>query len=166
MQKNIRSSENSNRLFETYKNSVMPHGRHIYAISAYMAMATMCAYTPSQHAWPHWKCVLRCCSNCPCIDLPDQETDMHYSNTSPLIRLHIYHWIARCTVHARRPLDEKKMYRLCFQDTATVTPEKLYARKELVMMKTSIADFHTSFYIPEIEKLALLETKYYLLQAT
>ena len=33
-------------------------------------------------------------------------------------------------------------------------PEKIYTRKELVAMKTSIADFHTSFYIPPIQKLA------------
>ena len=34
-----------------------------------------------------------------------------------------------------------------------MSPEKLYTRKELVIMKTSIADFHTSLYIPEIKKL-------------
>ena len=41
-----------------------------------------------------------------------------------------------------------------FQDTATVTPAKLYTIKELVVVETSIADFHTSVYIPEIENLA------------
>ena len=30
-------------------------------------------------------------------------------------------------------------------------PEKLYTRKELVMMETYSAYFHTSFYIPEIQ---------------
>ena len=111
-------------------------------------MATMFSYTPSQHVLPHWKCVLHCCSNCPRIDLTDQESDRHHSNASPSIIFHIYHLIARCTVHGRRPLDERKNDRLCFQDLATVTPEKLYTRKKIVMMETYIADFHTSFYIP------------------
>ena len=29
--------------YETYKNTVIPHGRHIYAKEYYMAKATMCA---------------------------------------------------------------------------------------------------------------------------
>ena len=69
---NIRSGENSNRLFETYKKSVMPHGHHIYATAADMAMATMCAYPTSQHVLPQCKCVLRCCYNLPFIDLTYQ----------------------------------------------------------------------------------------------
>ena len=69
---NRRSGKKPNRLFDTYKNSVMPHGSHIYATAAGMAMATMCAYPPPQHALTHWKCVLHCCCNFPCIDLPDQ----------------------------------------------------------------------------------------------
>ena len=32
------------RIYETYKNKVMPHGRHIYAKSCNTAKATMCAY--------------------------------------------------------------------------------------------------------------------------
>ena len=26
----------------------------------------------SDHALPHWKCVLRCCANCLCMNIPDQ----------------------------------------------------------------------------------------------
>ena len=79
---------------------------------------------------------------------------MHHSITSPSIHYQIYHLIANCTVHRRRPLEKNKICCLCFQDTNTVTPEKLYTRKELVTTEHSIADFHTSFYIPEIKKLA------------
>ena len=107
----------------------MPHGRHIYEISSGMVMTTMCAYPPSQHALPHWKCVLRCCYNCPRIDYPDQESDRNKYNASPLIQFHIYHLIARCTLNVRHPLDEKKRCRLCFQDPATVPHEKPYIRK-------------------------------------
>ena len=50
----------------------MPHGRHIYAKASDMAKDTMCAYTQSDHAITHWKCILPCCANCPCINIPDQ----------------------------------------------------------------------------------------------
>ena len=133
---------------------MVPHGRHIYATSADMDMAIMCAYPPYQHVLPHWKYVLSCFSNFPHIDLPDQESDNHYSNASSSIIFHIYHLIARCTVHGRRPLDENKIPCLCFQYPATVTHVKLYTRREIVMMETSIDDFHTSLYITEIQNLA------------
>ena len=83
------------------KNSVMLHGRHIYAKAYDMAKAKICEYLQSDHAIPHWKCVLQCCAKCPSIDLPDQETDDQYPNTSPSIRFHIYHLIAGCTKNFR-----------------------------------------------------------------
>ena len=46
---NRRSNENSNIIFETYKNYVMPYERQIYATAAYTAMDTMCAYPPYQY---------------------------------------------------------------------------------------------------------------------
>ena len=51
----------------------MLHGRHIYAKASYIVKAIMCTNPHSDHALPHWKCVLWCCSDCPCINLPDQE---------------------------------------------------------------------------------------------
>ena len=50
----------------------MTHGSHIYAKAYDMAQATMCAYPQSDHALLHWKCVLRCCAKCPCININDQ----------------------------------------------------------------------------------------------
>ena len=129
----------------------MTHGHHIYSKALYMAMAKMSAYTQPQHSFPHWKYELRCCANCPCIDIPYQESKRHHSSTSPSIHFHIYHLTERCAVHGRRPLDEKKCFLLCLQDKATVSSEKLYTRKEFLMMETSILNFHTSFYIPEIK---------------
>ena len=75
----------------------MPHGRHIYVKSNDMAKATMCAYPQSYHSLPHWECVLRCCADCPYINLHGQETDGQYSETTPSIWFHIYHIIARCS---------------------------------------------------------------------
>ena len=60
---NRRSGENYNLLFETYQNSVIQHGHHIYATVADMAIVTMCAYPQILCALTHLKCVLHCCSN-------------------------------------------------------------------------------------------------------
>ena len=53
----------------------MPHGCHIYAKSYDMAKAKMCTYPQSNHTLPHCKCILRFCAECPCINLPCQDTD-------------------------------------------------------------------------------------------
>ena len=50
----------------------MPHRRHIYAKASDIANDKFCAYPQCEHELPHWKCVLLCCSNCPCINLTDQ----------------------------------------------------------------------------------------------
>ena len=94
---------------------MMPHGRYIYAKASDMAKAKMCTYPQSDHTLPHWKCVLRCCDNCPCINLTDQETDKKYSEKTPSIRFHIYHIIGRCNAHGRIPLKDKKICYMCKQ---------------------------------------------------
>ena len=43
---------------------------------------------------------------------------------------------------------------MCKQESSPDKYEKIYTRKELVMMETTISDLHTSFYIPVIQKLA------------
>ena len=87
----------------------MPHERRIYAKAYDMAKATICTYPQSAHALPHWKCLLWCCSKYPCINIPDQETDNKYSETTPSIRFHIYHIVGSCTAHGRIPLKVKNM---------------------------------------------------------
>ena len=82
-------------IYEPYKNTVMPHGRRIYAITYDMAKETMCAYSQSDHVLPHWKYVWRCCAQFPRINIPDQETDDNNPKPSPSTRFHIYHLIAR-----------------------------------------------------------------------
>ena len=61
----------------------MPHGCHIYAKVSYMEKATMCTYPQSYHALPRWKCVLWCCSECPYINLPYQETYKNMKKQHP-----------------------------------------------------------------------------------
>ena len=77
-----------------------------------------------------------------------------YSNTSTSIIFHIYHIIAHCTTHRRLLLNELKMCHMCKQDTASEKSTKINTRKELVMMETTLPNFHTSFYIPEIQNLS------------
>ena len=70
-----RSGEKENHIYTTYKNTVMPHGRHIYAKASDMENSTMCAYPYSDYALPHWKYVLRCCDECRHINITEQETN-------------------------------------------------------------------------------------------
>ena len=71
--KSRRSGEIANRIFETYKNSIMPQGKHMLKTASDMDMTTMCAYPPSRNALPHLKCVLHCCEKFPRIDIPSTE---------------------------------------------------------------------------------------------
>ena len=48
----------------------MPYGKNMFKTEYDMAMATICAYPSSKYALPRWKCFMRCCAQCPCIDLP------------------------------------------------------------------------------------------------
>ena len=43
---------------------------------------------------------------------------------------------------------------MCKQESSPDKSTKIYTIKDLVMMETTISDFHTSFYIPAIQKLA------------
>ena len=56
-------------------------------------------------------------------------------------------------VHRWYTPDEKKMV----DSVSSVPPPapnvKQYTKKELVMAETSVFDFHTSFYTPEIQKI-------------
>ena len=132
----------------------MPHGCHIYSKESDTAKATMCTYPQYDHALPYWKCVLRWCAKCPCINLPDQETDNQYSDTTPYIRFHIYHSIGRCTAHGIITLKYINICYMCKQESSSEKSTKIYTRKEIVMIETKNSNFHTNLYIPAIQNLA------------
>ena len=119
-----------------------------------MENTTMCAYTHSDNALPHWKFVLRFCSDCPCINLPEKETNKKHEETTPSIRFHIYHIIGRCTTHGRITFKDNKICYMCKQESLPDKSTKIYTREELVMIQTKISYFCTSFYIPAIPKFA------------
>ena len=124
-----RSGEKSHHIYETYKSTVMPYGRHIYAKASDMARATMCTYPQSDHALPQWKCVLRCCADCLCINIPDQETNKNNEEATPSIRFHIYHIIERCTTHGRIPLKDKKYVTCVKNNLHQITLQKYAPEK-------------------------------------
>ena len=49
---NRRSDEKVNHIYETYKNTVIPHEHHIHAKVSDMEKATMCAYPQYSHTLP------------------------------------------------------------------------------------------------------------------
>ena len=77
------SGEKAHHIYEIYKNTVIPYGHHIYTKASDTTKATMCTYPQSDHALPHWKCELRCCADCPYINLPDQETNKNTKKKHP-----------------------------------------------------------------------------------
>ena len=94
---------------------MIPHGSHIYATTSDMANATICAYPQSEHSLPHWKYLLRCCNDCPCININDQEISKKHDETTPTIWFHIYHIIRRCAIHGRLSLKDKNICSICKQ---------------------------------------------------
>ena len=88
------------------------------------------------------------------VNLPIQEIDKKPEETTPSIRFHIYHIISRCNDNGRIPLKDNKICYMCKQESSLDEFRKIYTRKELEMMETTISDFRTSFYIPAIQKLA------------
>ena len=109
----------------------------------------MCAYIQSDHAMPHWKCVLRCCADRPCINIPDQETYNQNSDTTPSIRFQIYHIIERCTAHGIITLKDKKICYIREQESSSYESTKIYTRKELVMIEKKFPIFiPVSIYLP------------------
>ena len=107
----------------------MLHGRHIYVKASDIAQATMCTYPQSDHELTHWKFLLRLCAKFPCINIPDQEIDHHYSDTTTSIRLHIYHIIGRCTSCGRIPLNVKKYVTCVNKNLHLITLQK-YTREK------------------------------------
>ena len=94
--------------------------------------------------------MLNCCEQFPRIDLPSSESDQHSSNIIPTTHVHVYQHISSYTVHGIRPFNENKQCQLCVASIDLITNAKLYTKKELVVMETSILDFHKKVYIPAI----------------
>ena len=126
---NRRSGEKAHHIYETYKNTVIPHGSHIYSKAYDMANAIMCTYPQYDHGLTHWKFVLRFCSDCPCINLPEQERKKKHEETTPSIEFHIYRIIGHCTDHGIIPLKDKKICYMCNKNLHQINHQKYTPEK-------------------------------------
>ena len=116
-------------LFETYKTTVIPYGKHMFQTESDMVMSTICAYLSSKYALPHCKCVLSCFAQCPRIDLPSQESYQHNSNVSLIRHFHVYQHISRCNVHNRRPFNKNRQFQFFEASTYSIVTAKIYKRE-------------------------------------
>ena len=112
----------------------------------------MCAYPDASIKLPHWKCVLRCCANCPTLVIPDEESNPHYETSR--IKFHVYQDMTKCSLHGSRPLTEVKKCSLCDALPEDALKGSLSTRKNLVLHETSINEFHANYYSTAIAKLA------------
>ena len=107
-----------------------------------MDMETMYPYPSQYPGLPHWKCVSRCCDKFPVFSIPHQEKNKYATNTCLTIRFHLYCNVSSFTVHFIRPYEEQKICYKCYTDISSLTPGRLYKRKELVLFETLISEFH------------------------
>ena len=100
---NRRSSKISIRIFETYNNSVQPHGCNVYNNTSDMNMAKIYPYAYKYNGLPHWKYVLCCCDKCPSTVLHIKEENKETTKTFSTIRFHVYRNVSHYTVQSQRP---------------------------------------------------------------
>ena len=131
----------------------MPHGKHMFQTASYMSMATMCAYQSSKYTLSYYKWVLCCCAKCPQIDRLSKESDQYNSNVIPTISFFVYKHIAHCTIHDRYLFRKINPFNCVSFSIDSIENSKVYTRKELVVMESSIMEFRRDLYIPEIQKL-------------
>ena len=99
----------------------------------------MCPCPSKHHGLPHWKCVLSCYEKCPGISIPRQETNTDATNTSSTISFHVYRHVSLCNVNGIRLYKEQTICSMCYTDIISVTPGKVYTRKEIVLLETLIS---------------------------
>ena len=66
------------------------------------------------------------------------------------IRFHVYKNVSRCTMHSQRPQEERTIFSLCYTYGIYVNPGELYTHKDLVLLETSISEFHYKYFTPDI----------------
>ena len=127
-------------MFETYKNTVIPHGYHIHKISADTDMDKMCDFPPDQHMSSHCKDVLSFCDNV-------QILSHLVKNLIVIVpkRVQNHHSVICMTV-----VNYNQKKHVCYVPQCQLHKNgNLYSRKYHMLTETPIADFCTHFYIEE-----------------
>ena len=138
--------------YTSYKQEVFDDNKDLHPKAKDAAMSTLCNPFDPQHNLPQWKCVLRCCNNCPPLYQPKEETSP--DGQVPQIYYHVYKTIATCSIHKQRPPEETQFCMLCANNLVTNERGKFTKRKQLVRMCTDIDTFHKEYYQPGIYKLS------------
>ena len=112
----------------------------------------MCSYPLENINIPHFRCVLKCCNNCPALSVPDEEISME--RQLPRIKFHVYKDIYRCSLYGQLPLIDGDRCLSCVEQHDVSKRGKVHTKRELVLLDDSISTFHSKFYKPAIEKLA------------
>ena len=116
-----------------------------------MAMPKMCTCTSKHHELLHWKCVLYCCDKWPSIVIPSHEANKDTTNTCLTIIFHVYHNVLHCNMHGLPTYYKQTTCSFYYKMTISYRTEKVYTKKELVLLETSIPEFQESFHISEIK---------------
>ena len=121
-------------------------------ISIKQNMTWLCLkYVPTHNFSIHYRTgnvYLHCCESFPCIAIPNQVSNKNNSSKYPTICFHVYTKVSRCTVNGIYTPNELF---LCSAAPKTVPSAKIYTRKEIVLTKTSMSNFHKSFYMTAIK---------------
>ena len=72
-------------------------------------MAKICTSLYEIHVLTRWKCVLRCCANCPSLVITFEELNGADKTMCPTIIFNVYKLVHRCAVNGRRPHKEKNI---------------------------------------------------------
>ena len=162
-----RGKDELTQAYKSYADYAFPEKqtRHPHCENA--ADSVLCTQTNDECKFPNWEFVLRKCTVCSSIVLPEFEMDT--SIMAPMIMFNTYMTQFTCSRHGILILEQittyldakvkfKKTCLLCEDFIKIKTPDftcgKLYERVKLFSMQRKIGGFHSEFYIKQIEKLA------------
>ena len=99
------------------------------------------------------KCVLHCWFKCPSTVTPSQTENKDTTDTCPKKCLCVYKYIPHFTVDGIHPYKNGQHVQCDPQLLALIQLNKVYTRTELVLLETSIAEYHKKVYMPAIQKM-------------
>ena len=148
----LRSHATSIDRFNKYKEQAFPNGNLVHTKVSQAAFSTMCPFPVTGIDLPKWNCVLKCCSSCPKVALPEEEVNENVGTSK--IKFHVYRDVSRCSICGVLPFDEGKVCMKCNDETDPSLKGRVYTKKEIVLLGEKISSFHQNYYMPAIEKLA------------
>ena len=87
---------------DVYRNQAFPNGMELHKKASHAAFSTMCSFPDSNIDLPHWNCVLKCCSQCPKLIIPDEE--LNDDATMPFIKFNVYMDVSKYSLHGQLPV--------------------------------------------------------------